>query len=384
MAIERDEEEDIEPTDGEWVYVCNQRPHTHDVRTLVCGNVYRKPIRNKKGIEINHGFMECLLSGGVDTQISWSNLKSFEKKGSRMFNSGGKVLSMPPTSNFSISKTKRLLMVQHDTNLKLWKLGSTIQHNTKDAPSSTSLQPSVASSTAASSSGRLDLKQGHVLELDMDLSTTSDGRHIVSSDLSQDGTYVVTAFTTRVTLYRIHEHQTTTNNFKTSKNDDGASTPSITTTLSASGFTMIDHAEDEAIQEALQVFRRGAHIVKFFPNTNTLIVSSMKKTTLIDPKTGKKKMKPEISILELPPVNVPQRYPKLIQVLKVSEENPIDATPYHDIVISPDGAYVACGTEQGTIRLFDLKTGNVCTSLPILQNVHVSIQAKERHANGAL
>ena len=30
MAIERDEEEDIEPTDGEWVYVCNQRPHTHD------------------------------------------------------------------------------------------------------------------------------------------------------------------------------------------------------------------------------------------------------------------------------------------------------------------------------------------------------------------
>ena len=71
MAIERDEEEDIEPTDGEWVYVCNQRPHTHDVRTLVCGNVYRKPIRNKKGIEINHGFMECLLSGGVDTQISW-------------------------------------------------------------------------------------------------------------------------------------------------------------------------------------------------------------------------------------------------------------------------------------------------------------------------
>ena len=226
--------------------------------------------------------MECLLSGGVDTQISWSNLKSFEKKGSRMFNSGGKVLSMPPTSNFSISKTKRLLMVQHDTNLKLWKLGSTLQQISDDAPSSTSLQPtSVASSTAASSSGRLDLKQGHVLELDMDLSTTSDGRHIVSSDLSQDGTYVVTAFTTRVTLYRIHEHPTTINNFKTSKNDDGASTPSIiTTTLSASGFTMIDHAEDEAIQEALQVFRRGAHIVKFFPNTNTLIVSSMKKTTL--------------------------------------------------------------------------------------------------------
>ena len=28
------EDEDLEPTDGEWVYTCSQRPHTHDIRTL--------------------------------------------------------------------------------------------------------------------------------------------------------------------------------------------------------------------------------------------------------------------------------------------------------------------------------------------------------------
>ena len=41
----------------------------------------------------------------------------------------------------------------------------------------------------------------NVLELDMDLSRAAQGRHIVSSDISPDGSLVAVSFTTGVRLY---------------------------------------------------------------------------------------------------------------------------------------------------------------------------------------
>ena len=106
------------------MYAYSHRPHTHDVRALECGVVFTSASGDsgsgsKKGDKKKQSNRrEMVLSGGVDTQLCWLDVENFEK-----IRVPGKSLSMPPTSMFSVAKEKRLLMVQHDTNLKIWKLG---------------------------------------------------------------------------------------------------------------------------------------------------------------------------------------------------------------------------------------------------------------------
>ena len=203
-----DDDDFCDPTRGEWVYACSQRPHTHDVRALVCG-VVRPPTNSvsdssggssggSSGAGGGGGGSsgdEILLSGGVDTQVCWLSTTHFER--SRI---PGRCPSMPSTSTFSVSKQRRLLAVSDETTLNIWRLGARESAVVVEAeeeehqPLSKSRRKEsgggATTSVSGSAGGRVEMSEGHVLEVSMDLSTTSEGRHIVSSDLSSDGKYV--------------------------------------------------------------------------------------------------------------------------------------------------------------------------------------------------
>ena len=209
----------------------------------------------------------------------------------------------------------------------------------------------------------------------MNLCTTSDGRHIVSSSLSSDGTYICTAFTTRVTLYRIHQKTTSLKKSKRQKKmSNTRSAADANVSFAASGFVMVDHSEDESIQSALTCFRRGAQVVEFFPETNAVAIASL-------PKNGRS---PVLSVLDIPPVNVSGRMPKLRTTLVCNSNgrhNNIDSTPYNMVCISmcdrgSKQQTVAACTEHGTIRIWSLTCSEValqaevvpCFTLPSLDS----------------
>ena len=209
------------------------------------------------------------------------------------------------------------------------------------------------------------MSQGHVLEVDMDLSTTSDGRHIVSSDISTNGGYVCAAFTTRVTLYSLHEHLS--KKLKKLKQKP---------MLQVTPCRMPDSSDDEAVQDALNVFRRGAHYIQFFPASTIVAIASK---TLQKLKGGGTQLVPIVHIVQLPSTGtatdgssttliIP---PRLLMQLSV-DHGSNDVTPYDAIAVSPDGTFVAGGTIGGTVRLWSIGNGGkvVCRALPTLQGVH--------------
>jgi hypothetical protein len=125
------------------------------------------------------------------------------------------------------------------------------------------------------------MSEGHVLEVCMDLSTTSEGRHIVSSDLSSDGTYICTSFTTKVTLYMlrsVHEGSeaeimgsTATISLPETQKRKRRQRVTLEVVPLRSTTTAQSTLEE---QEANKVLSRGAHFVRFFPSRNTIAVAS--------------------------------------------------------------------------------------------------------------
>jgi WD40 repeat protein len=202
------------------------------------------------------------------------------------------------------------------------------------------------------------------LELDMDLSTTSDGRHIVSSDLSSNGNYVCVAFTTRVTLYSLNE-------IFSKKMKKLNEKPKLVVTPCR----MPESSDDEVVEEALKVFRRGSHYVQFFQDSSIVAIAQKKKM-----KTGQ--LIPVIHILQLPSKGITKEGqsstlvvpPRLLMTLVSNYTD--DATPYDSIVISPDQKFVAGGTIGGDVRIWCVdnvdQNGStiVCQSLPNLEGVH--------------
>ena len=184
------------------------------------------------------------------------------------------------------------------------------------------------------------------------------------------------AFTTRVTLYSLHEHLS--KKLKKLKQKP---------MLQVTPCRMPDSSDDEAVQDALNVFRRGAHYIQFFPASTIVAIASK---TLQKLKGGGTQLVPIVHIVQLPSTGtatdgssttliIP---PRLLMQLSV-DHGSNDVTPYDAIAVSPDGTFVAGGTIGGTVRLWSIGNGGEVVCHALARFAENCLEPPERTAGGA-